>query len=66
MKVKDLLKALENADKGADVLVSVFFGNDEIDVDVEAATDLDYAVFIEAERLCIKPQFQAKGVGENE
>lgn len=54
MKVKDLLEVFDKADPEADVFVSIFFGNDEIDVDVEAAADLDYAVFIEPERLCIK------------
>lgn len=56
MKVKDLLEVFDKADPEADVFVSIFFENDEIDVDVEAATDLDYAVFIEPERLCIKPK----------
>ena len=53
MKVKDLLKVFNKADPEADVFVSIFFGNDEIDVDIEAATDLDHAVFIEPERLRI-------------
>ena len=57
MKVKDLLTVLNSADPEADVFVSVFFGNDEIDIKVDAATDLDYAVFIEPERLCIKPKY---------
>lgn len=53
MKVKDLLEVLNKTDPEADVFVSIFFGNDEIDVNIEAATDLDYAVFIEPERLRI-------------
>lgn len=57
MKVKDLLEVFNKANPEADVFVSIFFGNDEIDVDVEAVTDLDYAVFIESERLCIKTRY---------
>lgn len=53
MKVKDLLEVFNKADPEADVFVSIFFGNDEIDVDIEAVTDLDHAVFIEPERLRI-------------
>ena len=56
MKVKDLLGVLNKADPEADVYVSIFFGNDEIDVDAEAVTDLDYAVFIESERLYIRTE----------
>ena len=53
MKVKDLLEVLNNADEEADVFVSIFFGNDEIDVDIESFTDLGHAIFIEPERLRI-------------
>ena len=55
MKVKDLLKVFKNADPEADVFVNIVIGDYEFDVDVAAATDLDYAVFIESEKLCIKP-----------
>ena len=48
MKVKDLLEVLNKADPEADVFASIFLGDDEIDVDVEAATDFAYAVFIQA------------------
>ena len=53
MKVKDLLEVLNKADPESDVFVSIFLGDDEIDVDIEAVTDLNHAVFIEPERLHI-------------
>ena len=53
MKVKDLLEVLKSALPEEDVFVSVFLGDDEIDLEVEAVTDLVYAVFIEPERLYI-------------
>lgn len=56
MKVKELLEVFNKADPEADVFVSVYLGNDELDVDIETTTDLDYAVFIESERLYITPE----------
>lgn len=53
MKVKDLLEVLNSASPDADVFVSVFLGDDEIDLEIEAVTDLVYAVFIEPEKLYI-------------
>ena len=53
MKVKELLSVLNSADSEADIFVSVLLGDSEIDLEVEAVTDLDYAVFIEPERLYI-------------
>lgn len=53
MIVKDLLEVFNKADPEADVFVSIFIGDIEIDVDIKDATDLGYAVFIEPKRLCI-------------
>ena len=55
MKVKELLSILNSASPEADVFIGVLLGDNEIDLEVEDAEDLDYAVFIEPQRLCIKP-----------